>query len=72
MCTYNRGDYVKVEIPDEATGVGEWVWMRVNNCDDEEQVVYGSLDNQPLHDYAGHARNGIGAGSELFPCSGAP
>lgn len=24
MSTYERGDYIKVEFRDEATGVGEW------------------------------------------------
>jgi hypothetical protein len=32
MATYNVGDHVKVEFPDEATGVGEWVWLRVERC----------------------------------------
>ena len=29
--TYERGDYVKVEFPDEATGIGEWMWVRVES-----------------------------------------
>jgi len=51
--TYERGDYVKVEFPDEATGVGEWMWVRVEVCDDERQIVIGTLDNEPLNDYDG-------------------
>jgi hypothetical protein len=42
MPTYRRGDYVKVEFPDEDTGVGEWMWVRVHRCDDEKKLVFGS------------------------------
>src|SRR5271163_4505602 len=49
--TYERGDYVKVEFPDEATGIGEWMWVRVTRCDEEKQFVFGVLDNEPLNDY---------------------
>jgi hypothetical protein len=28
--------------PDEATRVGEWMWVRVNSCDDLKQLVFGS------------------------------
>lgn len=61
MPTYAPGDYVKVEFPDEATGIGEWMWVRVSRCDDQKQLVFGTLDNQPLNDYEGH----VGLGSEL-------
>ncbi|MGA9156211.1 MAG: hypothetical protein WB249_05425 [Candidatus Sulfotelmatobacter sp.] len=61
MPTYERGDYVKVEFPDEATGVGEWMWVRVHHCDDEKRLVFGTLDNQPVNDYDGS----IELGSEL-------
>jgi hypothetical protein len=53
MPSYAPGDYVKVEFPDEVTGIGEWMWVRVENCDDEKQLVFGRLDNEPLNDYAG-------------------
>ena len=48
--TYERGDYVKVEFPDETTGVGEWMWVRVTSCDEANQLVFGVLDNEPLND----------------------
>jgi hypothetical protein len=51
MPIYERGDYVKVEFPDEATGVGEWMWVRVHHCDEEKKIVYGTLDNEPVNDY---------------------
>jgi hypothetical protein len=51
--SYDRGDYVKVEFPDETTGIGEWMWVRVTRCDEEKQLVFGVLDNEPLNNYEG-------------------
>ena len=53
MASYAPGDYVKVEFPDEATGMGEWMWVCVERCDDKERLVFGMLDNAPLNDYGG-------------------
>jgi hypothetical protein len=53
MPGYEPGDYVKVEFPDEITGVGEWMWVRVEGCDDAKKLVFGTLDNEPLNDYDG-------------------
>lgn len=61
MATYKRGDYVKVEFPDNTTGVGEWMWLRVHHCDDEKQLVFGTLDSSPVNDYQGR----VALGSEL-------
>lgn len=61
MRTYARGDYVKVEFPDESTGIGEWMWVRVDHCDDQKRIVYGVLDNEPVNDPTGR----IGVGSPL-------
>jgi hypothetical protein len=55
---YQRGDYIKVEFPDETTGVGEWMWVRVEVCDDKRKVVTGRLDNEPLNDYGGKVEHG--------------
>jgi hypothetical protein len=60
MPRYNCGDYVKVEFPDKTTGIGEWMWVRVESCDDEKELVHGTLDNEPLKDYEGR----IDLGSE--------
>jgi hypothetical protein len=59
--TYERGDYVKVEFPSEAGMPSEWMWVRVHHCDDEKQLVFGTLDNEPVNDYGGS----IELGSEL-------
>jgi hypothetical protein len=53
MSRYEPGDYVKVEFPDEATGIGEWMWVKVEVCDDEKELVFGQLDNEPLNNYGG-------------------
>jgi len=58
---YESGDYVKVEFPDKSTGVSEWMWVRVETCDDRRKVVIGRLDNEPLNDYHGKVK----LGSEL-------
>jgi hypothetical protein len=44
---------VKVEFPDETTGIGEWMWVRVEVCDDARKVIVGRLDNEPLNDSGG-------------------
>lgn len=55
---YERGDYVRVEFPDETTGIGEWMWVRVESWDDEKRLVFGTLDNEPVSDYSGKAELG--------------
>ena len=52
---------MKVEFPDEATGIGEWMWVRVARCDDDKRLIFGILDNEPLNDYQGK----VALGSEL-------
>jgi hypothetical protein len=58
MPKYERGDYVKVDFPDEATGIGEWMWVRVHHCDDAKKMVFGTLDNQPINEYDGEVELG--------------
>jgi uncharacterized protein YegJ (DUF2314 family) len=48
MATYEAGDYVKIDIADEARGESEWLWIRVARCDCANRTVFGMLDNQPL------------------------
>jgi len=56
--TYQRGDYVKVEFPDETTGIGEWMWLIVDHCDDEKRLVFGTLDNEPVNECGGKLKLG--------------
>jgi hypothetical protein len=58
---YEPGDYIKVEFSDETIGVGEWMWVRVNGCDDAEQIVFGTLDNAPVN----NADDKLKIGTEL-------
>lgn len=58
MPKYEPGDYIKVEFPDETTGVGEWMWVRVTGCDDAKRLVFGTLDNAPLNDSTGKLKLG--------------
>ena len=48
MSKYERGDFVKVEVRDEGTGQSEWMWVRVDDSDDERRLVFGKLDNEPI------------------------
>lgn len=51
MTTYANGDYVKAEFRDEGSSEVEWMWVRVESCDDEKRVVFGQLDSVPVLDY---------------------
>jgi hypothetical protein len=55
---YERGDYLKVDFPDETTGIGERMWVIVDHADDTNCLVYGTLDNQPVSDFAGKVKLG--------------
>jgi hypothetical protein len=48
VARYQRGDYVKVELTDERTGQKEWLWVRVDSCHEENQIVFGWVDNLPI------------------------
>lgn len=49
VARYDRGDYVKVEFDSQIAGLPpEWMWVRVDRCDEDRQVVFGTLDNQPV------------------------
>jgi len=45
---YAAGDYVKFETKDDATGQSEWMWLKVDRCDEPSRVVFGVLDSQPI------------------------
>ena len=49
MARFDRGEYVKVEFESAEQGFpGEWMWVRVHHCDEERQVLFGTLDNEPV------------------------
>jgi hypothetical protein len=39
---------VKFEAKHETTGESEWVWLFVNDSDDERCLVFGKLDSEPI------------------------
>ena len=57
---YETGDYIKVELPDDSTGIGEWMWVRVESCDRKRQIVIGTLDNGSVHCHEGKLKLGCG------------
>ncbi len=48
---YAHGDYVKVEF-ESSDGIlpAEWMWVKVDRCDEGRRLVFGWLDNEPLED----------------------
>jgi hypothetical protein len=55
---YQPGDHIKVEFEGENGMPGEWMWVIVQNRDDEKRLVYGRLDNEPVNDYHGKVKLG--------------
>ena len=48
MGKYTKGDHVKIEVEDKQFGASEWMWMLVESSDDEQRLVFGNLDNEPI------------------------
>lgn len=48
MARFRSGDHVKVEFLDETSGENEWMWIHVDHCDDEQKLVFGRLDSEPV------------------------
>jgi hypothetical protein len=46
--TFAAGDHIKFEIKDEATAESEWMWLRVDSCDESKRLVFGRLDSEPV------------------------
>lgn len=45
---FKAGDHIKFEIKDARTGESEWMWLKVDYCDDSKRVVFGWLDSEPV------------------------
>lgn len=45
---YQKGDHVKIEVTDEKSGDSEWMWLLVSSSDDNQQLVFGQLDSEPV------------------------
>ncbi len=48
MGKYRSGDHVKFEVVDDHSGESEWMWLLVDDSDDERELVFGKLDSQPI------------------------
>jgi len=47
---FSPGDYVKFEIrkaDQQRSGQSEWLWLRVDRCDEPNRLVFGWLDSEP-------------------------
>jgi len=53
---FKAGDHVKVEFRAEGTPEAEIMWVEVDYSDDERQLIFGRLDNQPIVDTVRHLR----------------
>lgn len=58
MPAYDPGDFIKVEFSGDGAQAGEWMWVRVERCDDESRIVYGYLDSVPLNYYGNKLKVG--------------
>jgi len=45
---YKAGDFVQVEVVDEATEESELLWVKVSDSDDQRRLVFGTLDSEPI------------------------
>jgi uncharacterized protein YegJ (DUF2314 family) len=45
---YKQGEHVKIEVVNEPSGESEWMWLLVDHSDDQRQLVFGKLDQQPV------------------------
>jgi hypothetical protein len=48
IARYQKGDHVKIEVTNEQSGETEWMWLLVDNSDDERHLVFGQLDSEPV------------------------
>jgi hypothetical protein len=48
MGKYLKGDRVKFEVSGERSGKSDWMWLLVDRCDDEREIVFGKLDSEPI------------------------
>jgi uncharacterized protein YegJ (DUF2314 family) len=48
MGKYRKGDHIKFEVNNEQSGESEWMWLAVEESDDERGIVIGKLDSEPV------------------------
>ncbi len=55
---YEKGGYIKVNFEETEGPIGEWMWVRVESCDDRRCLVFGVLANEPVNDASGNLHIG--------------
>jgi uncharacterized protein YegJ (DUF2314 family) len=48
MGRYGKGEHVKIEVEDDQSGESEWMWLLVDHSDDDQRLVFGKLDSEPV------------------------
>jgi hypothetical protein len=48
MAAYRKGDHVKIEVANGQSSESEWMWLLVDHCDDEQRLIFGALDSEPV------------------------
>lgn len=48
MGIYEKGDHIKIEVVNEHSSESEWMWLLVDHSDDEQRLVFGQLDSEPI------------------------
>jgi len=48
MGRYNKDEHVKIEVVDGKSGESEWMWLLVDRSDDDDRLVFGRLDSEPV------------------------
>jgi uncharacterized protein YegJ (DUF2314 family) len=48
VSAYRPGDHVKVEFKDDGSNESEWMWVVVDRSDEQQMLVFGRLDSQPI------------------------
>jgi len=59
---YGHGEYVRIEIVAEADHATS-IWMRVERCDDERAIVYGTIDDETSQGLGNALRSGARLGA---------
>ncbi len=59
VARYEKGDYLKVMFEGTGEMPGEWMWVKVDACDDARRLVFCTLDNDPI------ATEGLQRGQQL-------
>jgi len=57
MPRYRADDRIRAEFKDDRTGESEGLWIKVDDCDDRDRLVFGWLESDPVV-FAGRLKRG--------------